>query len=337
MAADQKAPRIVEVCRGGHVESRHLVDVVVADAEGNLVQSHGDAEARIFPRSAIKALQALPLVESGAADRFGFEPRHLALACASHNGAPEHVDAAGEMLSLAGLAPVCLECGAQPPFLWRDHARLVEAGEPLSALNNNCSGKHAGFLAFAAHSGFEPSGYIGIDHPVQREIAGVLEAMTGAPHGPENHGIDGCSIPTYQLPLKALAAGFARLAVAEDQGPERQKALARIRDACLAHPGMIAGDERFDTGFMRAMNKRVLTKTGAEGVFAASIPELGYGIAIKCHDGEKRAAEVATAAIAAELLKLDEAELQAIAPFTNPKLTNWNGFVVGELRMAAEN
>lgn len=325
-------PLVVEVTRGGLVESLHEVDVVVADAAGKMHTVRGEASRPVYPRSAIKALQALPLVESGAADAFGFEARHIALACASHNGEAIHVDGAAEMLARAGLEPACLECGAHWPRLECDQHALIRAGRRPVALHNNCSGKHSGFLAFAAHAGLRTRGYVGIAHPVQKAIAGTLEEATGAPHRADNHGIDGCSIPTYAIPLDRLAVGFARFAAAEGGGPERSRAMARIRDACFAHPEMVAGTDRADTAIMKALRGRAFTKTGAEGVFVAALPQLGLGIALKARDGATRAAESAIAAMLESLLELSPAEKRALDAIRNPVLTNWNAIEVGEVR-----
>lgn len=330
-------PLIVEALRGGRVESLHAVDAVIASADGSIAAVHGDGDRGVFPRSAIKALQALPLVESGAADRFGFSPAHLALACSSHNGEPVHTAGAGEMLAAAGLSQTCLECGAQLPYHPRDHEALVRSGELAGAIHNNCSGKHSGFLAFAVQEGMETAGYVNATHPVQKEIAGVLETVTGAAHGEDNYGIDGCSIPTYEIPLASLAVAYARFGTGSDPGRERSAAMLRLRDACMAHPVMVAGSERFDTAMMQALPGRVFTKTGAEGVFTIAIPELGLGAALKCRDGATRAAEVACAHLVESMLeesdsKLSQAEVKALKELCNPVLKNRNEIVVGSLR-----
>ncbi len=322
----------VEVTRGGHVESRHLVDAVIADASGAIVRVHGIAERAVFPRSSSKALQALALVESGAADRFGLEPRHIALACASHNGEEMHVATAGEMLAKAGLPQTCLECGAQLPSLKADRDALTLAGQPARAIHNNCSGKHSGFLCFAAGEGIDPAGYVKFGHKVQRAMAANLTQVTGAQHGEDNFGIDGCSIPTWAIPLKNLAVAFAKLGVGEDRDAGRGKAMLRIRNACMAHPQMVGGTGCFDTDLMAGMAGRVFTKTGAEGVFVAALPELGMGFALKAHDGASRAAEVATARLIESLLQLSENEAKLLKRLGNPQLHNWNGIHVGGLR-----
>lgn len=341
----KNAPALrIEVTRGHgegetshqRFESGHEVDAVIADADGRILHVYGDWERGVFPRSSNKALQALALVESGAADAFGFEPRHLALACSSHNGEVFQTEAAGQMLAASGLSPVCLECGAQLPYHPRDHEALIRAGQAVTALHNNCSGKHAGFLAFAVHQGLPTDSYIHFGHPVQNEIAGILESVTGAAHGEDNYGIDGCSIPTYEIPLVDLAKALARFGVGMDKGAERSKAMLRLRDACLAHPEMVAGTGRFDTEIMQALGQRAFTKTGAEGVFTIAIPELGLGAALKCRDGTTRAAEVACAHLVESLLEksesgLSEGEANALKRLTNPVLRNWNGFAVGQV------
>ncbi|MDJ0612920.1 MAG: asparaginase [Rhizobiaceae bacterium] len=327
-------PMLVTVTRGGHVESTHGIDCVVTDAKGALVDAYGETDKRIFPRSAIKALQAIPLVESGAADAFGFCDKHLALACASHNGEPEHVNCAQEMLALAGLEEKCLECGAQLPKRTEDQADLVRSETTVTAIYNNCSGKHAGFVAFAKHSDLPVSDYIKLNHPVQREIAAVLTATTHSRHDEENHGIDGCSIPTYKIPLSHLASAFARFGVGEDPGPERSKAMVRLRDACMNEPFMVAGTDRVCTKLMNAVPGRVFVKVGAEGVYTASIPELGYGIAMKSRDGNFRAVEVAVANLVEKYLTLNSAEIAALKPISQAVLTNWNGFNVGLVQVA---
>lgn len=332
----------IEVTRGNaelqHLESVHQVDIVVADANGKIVNSWGDKDRGVFPRSAIKALQAIPLVESGAADAFGFDASHLALACSSHNGEEMHAKGASQMLSAAGLEINCLECGAQLPYHPRDTQRLAKDGVEVTAIHNNCSGKHSGFVALAKHLDIPISEYVKFGHPLQTEIAGVLETITEAKHGPDNYGIDGCSIPTYEIPLQNLAAAYAKFAIGKADGVERSKAMIRLRDACMAHPEMVAGTDRFDTDIMTALGNRAFTKTGAEGVFTISLPELGFGVALKCQDGTTRAAEVACAHIIESLLKasdsgLSDTELTSLKRLTNPELRNWNEIKVGAVRV----
>jgi L-asparaginase II len=324
-------PVLVEALRGALVESRHRGAVAVVDAAGRAVLALGDVERPVYPRSAIKALQALPLIESGAADRYGLGDEELALACASHSGEPGHVETASRMLARAGLEPSALRCGAHWPIHQPSAQALARAGGAASALHNNCSGKHAGFLCAACALDADRETYVEPSHPVQREVKAVLEGLAGAAIGEDVCAVDGCSVPTWALPLKALALAFARFGCGQGLAPERAKAAARLRAACAMHPWHVAGTGRFCTGIMQRLGARVFVKTGAEGVFCGALPEQGIGIAIKCDDGGGRAAEVTMAATLWRLLDAD-ADRAALEPFVRPTLRNWNGTVVGGLR-----
>ncbi|WP_349360015.1 asparaginase [Stappia sp.] len=325
-------PVLVEVTRGGAVESRHRGAIAVVDAAGAPLATVGDVTAPVFPRSAVKALQALPLLESGAAEALDLSDAELALACASHNGEAIHVNAARVMLMKAGLDEDALECGSQWPRRMQDVARLHRADAHPGPLHNNCSGKHAGFLGLARTLGVPTRGYVEPDHPVQREVRIALEEMTGAALDHAPCGIDGCSIPTYAVPLDRLARAFACFGTGEGLAPLRAEAADRLYHACTAHPEMVAGTERFCTEVMRAFAGRVFVKTGAEGVFVASIPERGLGVALKCDDGATRAAETMMAETLARLLALSDDEASALAHWRRPQLSNWVGRSVGEIR-----
>ncbi len=326
-------PILVEVLRGDSVECVHRGAAVVCDAAGRVVFSVGDIEQAIYPRSAIKALQALPLVESGAADRYGFGHAELALACSSHSGEPRHAETAAAMLAKAGLTEATLECGAHWPSGASATQGLARSGGKPSALHNNCSGKHSGFVCFACQEGIDPAGYVGIDHKVQRFVAEAVGEVTGHRLDRETaFGIDGCSIPTFAVPLQKLAHGFAKLATGEGVGPERAKAFARLRAACAAEPFMVAGSGRFCTDVMGLFGERVFVKTGAEGVFCAALPGQGLGVALKCLDGASRASEVMMATLIAKLVPMDEAETAKFQRFVTPVMKNWNGITVGGLR-----
>jgi len=324
-------PVLVELLRGDLVESRHTGAVAVVDADGGRVLALGDIERPIYPRSAIKAFQALPLVESGAADLYGLGPEELALACASHSGEPGHVATATRMLSLAGLDAGALKCGAHWPIHQPSAHALAREGGMASAFHNNCSGKHAGFLCVACAMSADRAHYIEPAHPVQRLVKSTLEDLTGAVLSEDVCAIDGCSVPTWAMPLAALAQGFARFGAGAGLAPDRARAAARLREACAAHPWHVAGTGRFCTEIMSRFGKRVFVKTGAESVYCAALPEQGLGIAVKCDDGAGRAAEVTMAAILARFLPLN-ADLVALEPFVRPTLRNWNGLTVGGLR-----
>src|SRR5882672_2047200 len=325
-------PVLVEVLRGGVVESRHSGAVAVVDADGRRALVIGDVERPVYPRSAVKALQALVLVESGAADRYGLTDQELALACSSHNGEPDHIATAQRMLARAGLDAAALRCGAHPPIHHPSAMTLARAGAAPSALHNNCSGKHSGFLCVACALGIAHRGYADASHPVQREVRAALESVAGIGLSEDRCGIDGCSIPTFALPLSDLAHAFARFGTGQGLAPERAKAATRLRAACAAQPYFVAGTGRFCTEVMKLFGARVLVKTGAEGVFCGALPEQGLGIALKCQDGATRAAEVAMAAVIARVLPVAEEERAALDRFVRPVLRNWNGVEVGGLR-----
>ena len=326
-------PVLVDVLRGGQVESRHRGSLAVVDAEGGLVFGLGDIEARVYPRSAVKALQALPLIESGAADKYGLSEAELALACASHGGEPLHAQTALAMVAKAGRSLDTFECGAHWPMTPHVARELAKSATP-TALHNNCSGKHAGFICASCAMDEDPKGYIGAGHLVQREVRAAMEQMTGAELTPDFCGTDGCSIPTYGLPLKALALGFARFATGHTLAPRRAAATMRLRRAVAHHPFMVAGTGRFDTDVMQVLGERAFVKLGAEGVYCAALPEQGYGIAIKCDDGAERAGEMMMAAVLAKFLPLNTAEAAALEARLYPNLINWNGIEVGQIRAA---
>jgi len=327
-------PFLVEVTRGPLVESRHRGSVSVVDADGATVLSIGDMDRRVFPRSAVKALQALPLLESGAADKYGLTDEEIALACASHSGEPEHVRVAQSMLAKAGQDVGCLECGAHWPMGEAASRELAARGGQPNALHNNCSGKHAGFICLSCGIGEDPKGYVSPNHPVQRMVSEALEDATGAYHTMENSGIDGCSIPTYAIRLPSLAFGFAKFGTGAGLSAEGRAAAERIRKAVAAHPFMVAGTGRFDTRLMEVLKERAFVKVGAEGVYCAALPELGYGIALKADDGNARAAEAIMAGLILRFLTLNDQERAVVSALAQPVFRNWNGIEVGGIRLA---
>jgi L-asparaginase II len=325
-------PVLVEVTRGAVVESRHHGAIVVVDGRGKRRAAIGDVGEPVFPRSAVKLLQALPLVESGAADACGYGPVELALACASHNGEPRHVAVATSMLSKCGRSVDDLECGVHMPLDASASRALVRAGAAPTPIHNNCSGKHAGFICLACQLGVDPKGYVEPDHVVQREVTAALAATTGAPLGAENRAVDGCSIPTYAIPLDGLALAFARVVTGEGLPPQRAAAARRLAEACMREPWFVAGTGRFCTDAMDGFAGRLLLKTGAEGVYCGAIPELGVGIALKCEDGTTRAAEVMMAAAVAALLPMTESERVLFADRLTLPIESRRGRKVGEIR-----
>jgi L-asparaginase II len=354
--SDQPNPVLVEAWRGPAVESMHRGAMVIVDARGDVVASLGDVERRVFPRSAIKLLQALPLVASGAADHWQLSDDELALACASHNGEDMHVTAAQSMLRKAGLDDDVLECGAHEPYLIGATAALRARGLPARTVHNNCSGKHAGFVCLGAFRALLPPsdtpddsrdaargylrGYVGHDHKVMHEVNQAIAATTGFDPAQAARATDGCSIPTYALPLRALARGFAFVAAGEDPAEAAEPltirtyrdAARRLRRAIARAPFMVAGTDRFDTVVMQRLGERVCCKVGAEGVYAAALPEHGWGVAVKMDDGNTaRAAEVVMACVIEHCVTLTDEERAFVHARSHLQLRNWNGIEVGAL------
>jgi L-asparaginase II len=330
-------PICVEVTRGAAVESRHRARYAVVDATGEVVIAGGDVQADVLPRSAIKPLQALPLVETGAADAFALSPMELALACASHNGEPDHVTAVEAWLARIGCSQGDLVCGGHLPKATSAARAVIASGQPYRRVHDNCSGKHTGFLTLARHLGAPTQGYEAVTHPVQQRILGVLETMTGlADLTTRPHGSDGCGIPALAMPLGNLALAMARLGVPDDQPTARQVACTRIRAAMAEHPWFIAGTDSGDTAIMQRLAPRVLVKSGAEGVQAACLPDAGLGVAVKIADGGARAAQVVLGALLRRLNVIGTDDSAALNAHFTPAITDRNGRTVGTIRPAGE-
>lgn len=321
---------MVELWRGGLLESTHLGHAVLVDDTGQIVQAWGDPDRIIFPRSSCKMIQALPLVESGAADAFGLTTAQLALSCASHQGAALHVNAARDWLAGIGLGEPDLRCGSHEPYDKAERDRLICDHEGPCQLHNNCSGKHSGFLTVTKHLKAGPE-YVEIDHPLQKAIRAATEEVTGETVA--GYGIDGCSAPNFAMSVAGLARAMAKFAKAGAGGSVRERAMQRLRDAMAAHPEYVAGEGRSCTELMRAMGGRVAIKTGAEAVFIAMIPEKKLGLAMKIEDGNSRASEAALVGILTQLGVLDAAHPMAQKRLPAPQ-TNCRGLTTGELRLS---
>jgi L-asparaginase II len=331
---EKQNPILVEITRGAAVESRHRGAAAAMEAGGRLLQAWGEVDRPVYARSAAKPLQALPLLETGAASRFGLSEMEIALACASHSGEVGQTSAVAQWLDRLGLSVRDLECGAHAPMDETASRGLVRAGEAPSALHNNCSGKHTGFLTTALHQGEPTAGYIRPDHPVQRRVTAALGEMGDFDPARAPWGVDGCGIPVIGLSLRSLALGAARMAMPESLSPGRAEASRRIVAAMIRHPEMVGGRGRFDTVAMTAGKGAFATKTGAEGVYLAIVPSRKIGIALKIDDGAGRAAEVAMANLLDRLGALDEEARRGLTAFLEAPLRNWAGFQTGVIRMA---
>ncbi len=325
-----KAVLLCEIWRGDFMESCHLGHAVVCGKDGKIRESWGDPGKVVLPRSSAKMIQALPLIESGAADAFGLGSEQLALACASHEGAAIHTDRVNRWLAGLGLSDDDLRCGRQMPFDRTAKRRIICTDDSPCQVHNNCSGKHAGFLTLGRHLGAGPE-YIDPAHPVQQAVRAAFEDVTG--EDSPGFGVDGCSAPNFATTMEGMARAMAFFACADNGGSRRQSAAARLREAMVAHPDLVAGEGRACTELMQAMGGKVAIKTGAEGVFVAMLPEQELGIAVKIEDGGKRAAECVIAA-----LLVRYGVLQADHPATQKRMDavirNWSGRATGIIRPA---
>ncbi len=321
----------VEVTRGSVVESRHRVHVAVVHAERGLVASAGDPHRVSFVRSAIKAFQVLPFVGDGGVARFGLTGEELAICTASHGGEPFHVRAVRSLLDKIDAAEGNLACGAHPPLNAAAAETLRAIGVPPSRIHNNCSGKHAGMLALARLHDWPLDGYHRLEHPVQQRVRQTLASWCGVPGPSIGVAVDGCGLPTFALPLDAVAHGCARFAAAAADG---MAAPAAIHAAMTSHPEYVAGTDRLCTVLMQAARGRLFAKVGAEGYYCAGIPDARLGVAIKVEDGAWRAVEPALLATLRALDALSGADYEALGRYAQPTLLNTRGEVVGQIRAA---
>ena len=322
---------MAEVWRGDFLECVHVGHAVVCDRKGEIVAVWGDAKTSVLPRSSSKMIQALPLVESGAADRFGLIQEQLALACASHQAAEIHTRRVQHWLSALELDDDALRCGPQIPRDDEEMRALIRAGETPCRWHNNCSGKHTGFLTLTKHLGAGPE-YVEPDHPVQLAVREAFEDVTGETS--PGYAIDGCSAPNFATTLHGLARAMAFFASArEEDGPSRNRAAARLVQAMISNPDLVAGEGRACTDLMRAMDGHAAVKTGAEGVFVAILRESRLGVALKIVDGARRGAETAIAALLVHLGALD-ARHPAVDRWMRVKQHNFAGLDTGWLQPA---
>ncbi len=336
-----KSPTVVEVRRGAAVESWHRGSWVLVDAAGTVLDGAGDLATPVFVRSAVKSLQALPLLESGAAERFAFDDADLALALASHSGEPCHTERVAAILERVaailerlGLGVDNLRCGAHPPFDAETRRELEARGEEPTALHNNCSGKHAGFLALALHLGVPAERYLDPESAGQSLVREALGAMCDLDPGGLETAIDGCSAPTFRVPLPNLATGLARLATPDRLDAERAACCRRLTEAARAHPHLIAGSHgRLCTALSRATGGRLFPKIGAEGVYVIGACGADRGLAVKMEDGGKRGLHALVMALVERLGWADEDALEQLHEWRDPTLTNHRGLEVGRLEV----
>lgn len=321
---------LIELTRGGTPENLHFGTVALADAAGRVLAQAGDAQRMVFTRSTIKALQALPFVQGGGARQFGFTQQQLALLCASHSGEPMHVDQVQAMLEQAGVPRRALQCGCHAP-IFLDLGIAPAPGLVPDERHHNCSGKHAGFLAYCVQHGLPLQSYLDILHPLQQAIRRDLARCVRLPEDALAVGTDGCSAPNYAMPLARLAMAYARLSrgAADDEFGD---SFAALGEAMCAHPELVSGTRRSDAAYMRAGRGDWIAKIGADGVQVLASRSRGQALAVKISDGNMNALHATTVEALDQLGWLDDAQRAELAPWRASAITSVRGNAVGERR-----
>lgn len=326
---------LVEVTRNNTVESRHFGAAVVCNFKGNVVESWGDIEALIFPRSSLKPMLAIHLIESGASDHYSLKDAELSLACSSHQGEPMHQKLVESWLHRLGLTEDDLACGAVLPEDTRSAHQLLASGKHGCRVHHMCSGKHSGFLTNALHLGLPIDNYHLIDHPLQQLSLDILSDLADTDMRQYPIGIDGCGLPAPTMPLIKLGYAMARFAKPDDLSNTRSQAIYRLHKAITNEPLYIAGHGTVVSELNDITKGAVLVKTGAEGIITAALPERGLGVALKIADGASRASSVALLAILDHLGALSDEEKNKLKTHISPAIMNSRGLAVGEIRPAA--
>jgi len=325
-----KPELIARVLRSGQVESEHHGWLVVVDTAGRILAQVGN-DVPIFTRSSLKPLQALPLIAGGGAEHWGLTSEELAVTAASHTGSRMHRETVKSLLTKAGLTSDQLECGTHMPYDEEAARELVCNGEEPTPLHCNCSGKHAGMLAFARAMGWPTEGYFRAEHPVQQAVRETVQAITRCPPESLTNGIDGCGLPVWRMPLSRLATGFARLGRPETPHEPWSEAAGRIVAAMTKHPEIVSGAGRFDTELMRLTAGRIVAKGGGEAVHAGSIPSNGWGWALKVADGNRRATPPVILDVLDRLGALTAPDRVALEGWMKPELRNNRKEAVGTI------
>ncbi|MEJ2212781.1 MAG: asparaginase [Gammaproteobacteria bacterium] len=325
---------LVEITRNDVVESRHFGAAAVCDFKGNVIESWGDIEQLVFPRSALKPFLAIQLVESGAYEKFQLNDAELSLACSSHQGEPIHQDLVRSWLSRLDLTEEHLACGSVLPEHIESAHQLLASGQPGCRIHHNCSGKHTGFLTTALHLKLSLDNYHQLAHPLQQLSLEILSDLADIDIKQYPIGIDGCGLPAPTMPLKQLAHAMARFANPEHLSTIRAEAIYRLHKAMKNEPLYIAGSGTMVSELNEVTKGSVLAKTGAEGIVTAAIPEQGLGVALKIADGSSRARTVALMTILDYLGALSEDEKLKLETHIAPILLNSTGLAVGKIRPA---
>jgi L-asparaginase II len=324
--------KMAEVWRGNVVESIHFGAAAVANARGEIIEGWGDVDTVIYPRSALKPIQAIALMETGAAAALGLQPRHVALACASHHGEPFHIELIQSWLAHLGLGQDALMCGPDLPMDAASAAAVIRGGHSKQRVYHNCSGKHCGFLSVCVHRGWSVEDYDHIDHPSQQLYLDALSEIGAFDARALAFGVDGCTLPAAAMPLRIMAATMARFADARIASSVRRPCISQIHEAMRAYPEYVSGIDAPAVRIARATEGRVVVKTGAEGFIVAYIPEQGLAVALKIADGDPRGRVPVLIALLERTGMISPAERDKLAESARPAILDSRGKQVGRLR-----
>lgn len=325
-------PVLAKFVRGNTVENMHRGAFCVTDADGNIIAAEGYVDRPVFPRSAIKSIQALAIFRSGADKKFALTEKDLAIACSSHHAEQEHAEAVTAFLERVEFSIADLECGAHVPTNREARNQIKKEGAAPTQIHNNCSGKHTGMLAVAKASGQAAKHYVAPDHPVQEMVRQCVEEVIGTRLSADACGTDGCSIPTYAAPLKNFAQGFAKMATGQNLSAEDAAAAKKLFDAMVKYPTLVAGSNAIDTVLMEVFGDNLVLKLGAEGVYCGAIRDKGWGFALKCDDGNMKAAEAMVSALIAGIAAPSLAQTEILNARRNQPSKNWNKIEVGSMQ-----
>lgn len=328
----KQAECIARIKRNGHIESEHFGQVVLCHADGRIEHAFGDPDIATFMRSSAKPFQAITVLQTGAADKFGWTEEEIALVCASHHAEPDHLAGVRSILAKAGLTEDDLQCGPHPPIHVPSRDALIKAGQSPTRIHNNCSGKHAGMLSACVAAGWDTKTYLQTDHPLQQMNAKNVARFAGVEGEKIPTGTDGCGVPTFYLPIREMAVMYAQLASEAKNLEDLHQSSARVSHALRAYPRMVSGTDQFTAVFGKHVGFRAFSKGGAEGVIGVGIPELSMGLAIKSSDGSSRALAIVVCRVLAELLP--DLNWDAIRAAVNPPIKNTLGESVGTIEAA---
>ena len=327
---------LAKVYRGNTIESIHFGSVAVVDSSGKLIYAVGDPNFVTFLRSSAKPFQAIPIIEWGVAEAFGFTQQEIAIISGSHNGEKKHVKAVQGILKKIGLNKSFLKCGAHVPHYYTALG-ITPPKKKFSSLQHNCSAKHAGMLAMCIYKNWNPKNYLRPNHPLQKLILRKISELCEYPQGRIKIGIENCGAPTFAVPLKNMAIGFSKLVTFRSKDEIASQALQVVADSMWKYPEMVSGKGRLDYTLATTSRGKIICKAGAEALHCGAILDKGWGLAVKIMDGSQRAIAPASIEVYRQLGILKKSHLKKLGQFVSPPIYNHNkvkvGFIKSDFRL----